>query len=110
MRGHPDGEAVADMIRFVVGPDGVVPDLKRKLPGRGIWITAARTTLADAIASNVFARGFKRDVNVDARSAGTDRRLLVARRSTRSPWPAKPAGRGRIRQDEAALERDEVVA
>ena len=31
---------VDDLIRFVVGPDGVVPDLKRKLPGRGIWVTA----------------------------------------------------------------------
>ncbi len=40
---------IAEMIRFVVGPDGVVPDLKHKLPGRGIWITASHTTLADAI-------------------------------------------------------------
>ena len=32
---------VDEMIRFVVGPDGdAVPDVKRKLPGRGIWITA----------------------------------------------------------------------
>ena len=32
---------VADMIRFVIGPDGeAVPDLKRKLPGRGVWVTA----------------------------------------------------------------------
>jgi len=28
---------VADLIRFVVGPDGAaVPDLKSKLPGRGV--------------------------------------------------------------------------
>ena len=34
---------VEELIRFVVGPDGdVVPDVKRKLPGRGIWITATR--------------------------------------------------------------------
>ena len=34
---------VADMIRFVVSPDGlVVADLKRRLPGRGMWITATR--------------------------------------------------------------------
>ena len=34
---------VADMIRFVVAPDGLaVADLKRRLPGRGIWITATR--------------------------------------------------------------------
>ncbi len=34
---------VAEMIRFVVGPAGdAVPDVKRKLPGRGIWVTATR--------------------------------------------------------------------
>src|SRR5262249_30051398 len=34
---------VDEMIRFVLGPDGAaVPDLKRRLPGRGIWITATR--------------------------------------------------------------------
>ena len=32
---------VSELIRFVVGPDGaVVPDVKSKLPGRGLWITA----------------------------------------------------------------------
>jgi uncharacterized protein len=55
---------VEDLIRFVVGPDGVVPDLKRNLPGRGLWIGADRTTLAEAVARKVFARGFKRDVRV----------------------------------------------
>ena len=35
---------VDELIRFVVGPDGVVPDLKRKLPGRGLWVTAERAT------------------------------------------------------------------
>jgi len=53
------------MIRFVVGPDGsAVPDLKRRLPGRGIWITATREALGTAIARKVFARGFKRDVRI----------------------------------------------
>ena len=34
---------VDDMIRFVVGPDGMLtPDLKRNLPGRGVWVTARR--------------------------------------------------------------------
>src|SRR3954467_8586567 len=53
------------MIRFVVGPDGtVVPDVKRKLPGRGIWITATRAAVEEAMAKRIFARGFKRDVRV----------------------------------------------
>jgi len=56
---------VDELIRFVVGPDGaVVPDLKRKLPGRGIWITASRATLAEAVKRNAFARGFRREVKV----------------------------------------------
>lgn len=35
-----------DMIRLVVGPDHVlVPDVARKLPGRGLWITASAEAL-----------------------------------------------------------------
>lgn len=56
---------VTDLLRFVLGPAGdVVPDIKRKLPGRGLWITATRTALKDAAARNVFGRGFRRDVKV----------------------------------------------
>ena len=54
---------VGDLLRFVVAPDGsVVPDLKRRLPGRGLWVTATRQALAEAVKRRVFARGFKRDV------------------------------------------------
>jgi predicted RNA-binding protein YlxR (DUF448 family) len=49
-----------DLIRFVLGPDGiVVPDLKEKLPGRGVWLTAAHDIVADAAKRNVFARALK---------------------------------------------------
>jgi uncharacterized protein len=68
---------VDELIRFVVGPEGVVPDLKRKLPGRGLWITADRGTLKDAIAKNVFARGFKRDISVTPELIELTERLLV---------------------------------
>ena len=68
---------VSDMIRFVVGPDGeAVPDVKRKLPGRGLWITATRQSLDEAIKRNVFARGFKRDIRVAADLAATTERLI----------------------------------
>jgi uncharacterized protein len=68
---------VADMIRFVVGPDGAaVPDLKRRLPGRGIWITATRQALEAAVARRAFARGFKQDVRVDPNVADLTERLL----------------------------------
>ena len=58
---------VADMIRFVIGPDGeAVPDLKRKLPGRGVWVTATQDALSDAVKRKALARGFKREVRLPA--------------------------------------------
>ncbi|MGV1014291.1 MAG: RNA-binding protein [Methyloceanibacter sp.] len=53
------------LIRFVIGPDGtVVPDIKEKLPGRGVWVTAAHDTIADAAKRNVFARALKAKADV----------------------------------------------
>ncbi len=55
-----------EMIRFVKGPDNqVYPDLKRKLPGRGVWVTAHKQSVEVAISKNLFARGFKDKVQVD---------------------------------------------
>jgi uncharacterized protein len=57
---------IDDLIRFVVGPDGgVVPDLKRKLPGRGVWVSAERAVLATAVSRKAFGRSFRREVKVD---------------------------------------------
>jgi hypothetical protein len=54
---------VEDLIRFVLSPTGeVVADVKRKLPGRGLWVSASRKTVAEAVRRNHFARGFKRNV------------------------------------------------
>ena len=40
---------IGELIRFVVSPQGeVIPDLKRKLPGRGLWVSASRQTVAEA--------------------------------------------------------------
>jgi predicted RNA-binding protein YlxR (DUF448 family) len=58
---------VEELIRFVVGPDGeVVPDVKRNLPGRGLWVTATRAAVDHAQRRKVFAKGFKREVRVPA--------------------------------------------
>lgn len=58
---------VGEMLRFVVGPDGsVVPDLRRRLPGRGVWVTANRQVLAEAVKRQAFRRGFKAEVRVAA--------------------------------------------
>ena len=68
---------VENLIRFVVGPDGqTVPDLKRKLPGRGVWVTATQEALAAAIQGRAFAHGFKRDVRVSADLVGRTEQLL----------------------------------
>lgn len=68
---------IAQMLRFVVAPDGrVVPDLKGKLPGRGAWVTADRQALAQAIRRKAFAAAFKREVKADATLLELTDRLL----------------------------------
>ena len=59
-------DAPERMIRFVVGPEGnVVPDLARRLPGRGMWLTAERASVEQAMAKKLFARAARRAVTVD---------------------------------------------
>lgn len=69
---------VDDLIRFVVAPDGsVVPDLKHRLPGRGVWVTATREALTEAVRKKAFALGFKTDIRTTAELAGFTENLLV---------------------------------
>ena len=66
------------LIRFVVSPQGeVIPDIKRKLPGRGLWISASRQTVAEAVRRHQFSRGFKRDVRVPENLAAETEALLA---------------------------------
>jgi len=68
---------VAALIRFVLAPDGtVVPDVKRRLPGRGVWVTARRTMVADAVRKRLFARGFKAEVKLSQALPDEVERLL----------------------------------
>jgi predicted RNA-binding protein YlxR (DUF448 family) len=56
---------VDELIRFVAGPDGtLVPDIKRKLPGRGVWVTATRSALEKAVKRGAFARGLKESIRI----------------------------------------------
>ena len=103
---------VSAMIRFVVGPAGeAVPDIKRKLPGRGIWITATKAALEEAIKRNVFARGFKRDVRVDKDLAAQTERLMENAALDALAMAGK-AGLvvGGFAKVEATLDRDKVLA
>lgn len=69
---------IDELIRFVVGPSGdIVADLKRKLPGRGLWLSASRSAVSDAVKRGVFARGFKRDVRPPPAFADDIRQLMV---------------------------------
>lgn len=68
---------VDELIRFVVGPDNiVVADVKRRLPGRGMWLTGTRAALEEAVRRNLFARGFKRQVVVGPALAADTERML----------------------------------
>ena len=45
-----EAQAPAGLIRFVLGPDHqVVPDLRHKLPGRGVWVTARSEIVNEAV-------------------------------------------------------------
>jgi predicted RNA-binding protein YlxR (DUF448 family) len=56
---------VDELIRFVAGPDGtLVPDIKRKLPGRGVWVTATRVALGKAVKRNAFSRSLKKGIRI----------------------------------------------
>ena len=69
---------IDELIRFVVAPQGeVIPDLKRKLPGRGLWVSASRQAVAEAVRRHQFGRGFKRDVRVAPTLAADTEALLV---------------------------------
>src|SRR6185312_2618841 len=81
------GETMAPerMIRFVVGPsiDGgagdVVPDLARRLPGRGMWVKAERAIVEQAVAKKAFARAARAAVKAEADLPERIEHLLLLR-------------------------------
>lgn len=57
----------SSLIRFVCGPEAeIIPDLKAQLPGRGVWVRARRSCVAEAVHKNVFARALQKKVSVDS--------------------------------------------
>src|SRR3954451_13743567 len=68
------------LIRFAAAPDGaVVPDLARKLPGRGLWVAADRASVATAAKKGLFARAAKAQIKAPADLADQVERLLKSR-------------------------------
>ena len=65
------------MLRFALAPDGsVIPDLRRKLPGRGVWTRLSFDTVSRAAAKQAFSRAFRAKVEVPAALAETVGALL----------------------------------
>ena len=83
---------IGELIRFVVSPEGeVVPDLKRKLPGRGLWVSASRLAVAEAVRRNQFSKGFKREIRASA-TLPADTEALLVRSATEALAMAAKAG------------------
>jgi uncharacterized protein len=73
-------KAPDELVRFVLGPEGtIVPDLARRLPGRGVWVEATEAAVTTATRRNVFARSLKRQVTVPADLPAQVERLMVRR-------------------------------
>ena len=59
----------AELIRFVVDPDGgVIADLGAKLPGRGAWVTGVRATVETAASRGLFSRVFRRAASIEPKT------------------------------------------
>ncbi len=69
---------ISGLIRFVVAPDGLlVPDIRRKLPGRGVWTMLSRAAVEQAMRTKAFVRSLKGAVKVpDTLADDVDRLLL----------------------------------
>ena len=103
---------IDELIRFVVAPTGeVIPDLKRKLPGRGLWVQASRRTVAEAVRRHQFGKGFKRDVRA-APTLPADTEALLVRSATEALAMAAKAGQvvSGFSKVEGALEQGAVRA
>lgn len=102
----------AEMIRFVVGPeDRLVPDVAAKLPGRGMWLSANKLLLAEAIAKRSFNRAAKQPVTIPEGLVELIEKLLFQRVKDALSL-ARKAGQLISGHDKVmeALAKDEVVA
>jgi predicted RNA-binding protein YlxR (DUF448 family) len=103
---------IADLIRFVVGPDDVlVPDIDARAEGRGVWITATAAAVGAAVKKKVFAKSLKAPVIVpddlaEQAARRLEQRLLGALGLARKAGQLA-TGAAKVR---AAIDRGEVVA
>ena len=77
------------LVRFVVAPDGsIAPDLRHRLPGRGVWVTAERWAVEAAVNKRLFGKALDGVTTVDgerddgAADLGADRGFARGRELT----------------------------
>ena len=69
-----------ELMRFAADPDGnVVPDVAASLPGRGMWVRSDSTSVATAVAKNLFSKSAKAPLKASADLPARVEQLLVAR-------------------------------
>lgn len=103
---------VAELLRFVVGPDDVlVPDVDARAEGRGAWVTATSAMVAEAVRKKAFQKSLKAPLTVPADLAELARTRLEQRLSGALSMARKAAqiatGATKVR---AAIEKGEVIA
>jgi predicted RNA-binding protein YlxR (DUF448 family) len=65
------------MLRFALSPEGsVVPDIRRKLPGRGVWTRLSFEAVSRATAKQAFSHAFRTKAAAPASLAATVDELL----------------------------------
>src|SRR6187402_686920 len=100
------------LIRFVAAPDGaVVADLRRRLPGRGVWVTADAEHVRAAERKRLFGRGLGEEVKVEPgladRVAGLLREAALSALSLARKAGSLVTGFAKV---ESALGEGKVVA
>jgi len=71
-------KSVDQLIRFVLAPTGeVTPDIRRRLPGRGLWVSLSRNAVNEAARRSLFAKGFRQAVKLPPDLADFTETLLL---------------------------------
>lgn len=103
---------VAELMRFVVGPDDVlVPDIDARAEGRGAWVTASAAMVGEAVRRKAFLKSLKAPVTVPvdlAELAGTrlEQRLCGALSMAKKAGQIV-TGATKVR---SAIEKGEIIA
>ncbi len=100
------------MLRFALADDGsVVPDIRRKLPGRGVWTRLSAEAVRRAAAKGAFSRAFRAEAKAPAALAEIADALLE-RDALQSLSMANKAGlvvTGAFKVD-ATIEKGDIAA